>query len=162
MDYLKGADLRYHICYKMKFSENEASKKLSYYRVHNRLHHHRTWVHSLLQHYSPRYKARKHRFWIKWVLPNHRLWNSKNQSWWVISAERNVWDSRIHGSVNYLQRRVQFFFRFLRIRSHCPWTHAQQKALLRAKSKGNSLKHSIIPGSGLQIVDAPRMEHLSS
>jgi len=25
MDYLKGADLRYHICYKVKFTEIEAS-----------------------------------------------------------------------------------------------------------------------------------------
>lgn len=37
MDYLKGADLRYHICYRDSFSEAETSKKIIYIRVYTSL-----------------------------------------------------------------------------------------------------------------------------
>lgn len=79
MEYLRGGDLRYHMCFYEYFDEEQTSKELIYFRVHSKLHHPFSLVYSFLQYDPQGPKTREYSILRKWILQNYRLWGGQKE-----------------------------------------------------------------------------------
>lgn len=59
LDYLTGGDLRYHLCSKPTFTEEESSNTFRLFRVHGGMHSAEPGVHPLKQYSAQRYQTLK-------------------------------------------------------------------------------------------------------
>ena len=115
MEYLRGGDLRFHLCFHESLSESQTSTFIFDRRVPCRMHRSGVGVHPLKKHHPPRSEALKPRLRAQWIPAYHWLRggpSSQGQQLW-----RNQWNSRLHGTRSHLQDEP-----CLRSRLLCSWS----------------------------------------
>lgn len=145
MDYLRGGDLRYHICYKENFNDKEISTQCLIHRIHHRLHCHWAGVHSLKKDHPQRHQAWEHCIRREWLCSDHWFWHRPDATHPKIDIHENLSqrDSRLHGSLNPIQARLLLRIRLLCSRSNLVWTRDRAQTILRKKPSRNTQANTL-------------------
>ena len=134
MDYLRGADLRYHICYKQKFSEEETSTNFNKLRIYYGMFDFGDLIYSFKKCYPSGYKTGEFSPIGKRVCPLYWFWDIQGRK--ILELELKIWfkwNSWLHGPRGDGKKIIFFFGWFFCTGSHRVRAHVWGKAIYRKK-----------------------------